>query len=381
MMASTGFGDFARLPYDIREQIWFDIAYPRRKSDKLRSLDEYLGIIRASRSLHEEIEFALFGGCVLELELSPLMLFTFSRENAPGGRFRGLGYAVFMQTTMHYVLDTYSRHGLGEFPFHILERVEIRILIPRPGDIITKFTLWSLIPEIVGLLKGAQFLRQLVFSIQEDQKHDQGNASDDLDYRFFLRAFCQLRKIATSIEVWPRDAAFTNAIDWESLVWVFGANLKLERESEQSAAINGQPASDNELQRQLARDWYRICLEAGHPNRNPGDALDTFTCIFHLIFPLWSCRKPSGQFEFEERFDWILDNCPEIIWDLDQWVSLLTKVRHVLEYKYCVTPELAWDTTLPELCEAIADATVKYWKLSQKPNAGSSTRSMMYQPS
>ncbi|KAL3491418.1 hypothetical protein BJX62DRAFT_237183 [Aspergillus germanicus] len=203
-------GAFARLPYDIREQIWLDIAYPniaypQLTTDKVHTLDAYTHLLNTSGTLRDEIQHLLDGN--------------------KRGRFDDGG--LFSREGLLGLVQLYEVNKWGTFPWGILKRIEIKLPAISPGDATAAFGLWTNIREITGHLKNDRPLPRLVIRLEPSdtlKNHcwfAQDSINDDLDYIFFVRAFSYLRDIATTVEILSGCVA-SPSICWESISWAYG---------------------------------------------------------------------------------------------------------------------------------------------------------------
>jgi hypothetical protein len=146
-------GAFARLPYDIREQIWLDIAYPniaypQLTADKVHTLDAYTHLLNTSEALRDEIQHLLFKGSVVQFNCGPLIWLAFSRDGNKRGRFEDDG--LFSREMLLGLVQLYEASKWGTFPWGILERIEIKLPAISPGAAKAAFDLWTNIREITG---------------------------------------------------------------------------------------------------------------------------------------------------------------------------------------------------------------------------------------
>ncbi|KAJ0414092.1 hypothetical protein BJY00DRAFT_45215 [Aspergillus carlsbadensis] len=368
-------GAFARLPYDIREQIWLDIgypniAYPEPTIDKVHTLDAYTHLLNTSGTLRDEIQHLLFNGAVVRFNCGPFIWLAFSRDsNRRGGSQDG---GQFSQDWLLGLVQIYEVNKWGAFPWGILERIEIKLPAISPGDAKAAFGLWTNIREITGHLENLRPLPRLVIRLEASntlKNHcwfSQENLNDDFDYNYFVRAFSRLRNIATTLEVWPDSCAPRPRICWKSISWAYGTRLKMpptpqDAIPDANSLSEQTPASDHDLQVQLARDWYMMCFKTARPGQSIGDCVNDLRKV-------WEAQTAGGQSEFVEQFYRILDNCPEFILEKDADLSLLTKMRHALnrEEKQSRPYDLEDSLKTHKLIEAIGDATLKFWKLSDR---------------
>jgi hypothetical protein len=367
-------GAFARLPYDIREQIWLDIAYPniaypQLTTDKVHTLDAYTHLLNTSGTLRDEIQHLLFKGSVVQFNCCPLIWLAFSRDGNNRGRFDDGG--LLSREGLLGLVQLYEVNKWGTFPWGILKRIEIKLPAISPGDATAAFGLWTNIREITGHLKNVRPLPRLVIRLEASDTLEnhcwfaQDSINDDLDYIFFVRAFSYLRNIATTVEILSGCVA-SPSICWKSISWAYGTPLNMPPTPQDTIADKNSPpeqvpASDHELRVQLARDWYMICLKAARPGQNIGDSVNTLRNV-------WDTQTTSGQFEFVEQFHRILDNCPEFLLEKDADLLLLTKMRHALNRieKQTRTYDLEDSLKAHRLIEAIEDATLKFWRICNR---------------
>ncbi|KAL4870646.1 hypothetical protein BDV12DRAFT_195127 [Aspergillus spectabilis] len=296
----------------------------------------------------------------------------FSREYSL--RRPHLNQFPFLRTSMQslFYLNAYS---FGPFPFHIIDLVETKLEAPNPSKMEDIYYLWRNVCETVDLLKGAQLLRHMVLFLQSEffEKPTADKPSlGDFDYKFFLRPFGQLRQVATVIEVEIFLCSMENPLDWELINWILGTKYGSEA-CEETTSI--ETASEQQLQRALARDWYNVCLNAGTPGRGWGISPSTLHPVHAAILAAWTSKKPSGKSEFAEKIGYILTNYPEIIEELDPSLSLFTKIRHALTNRRWEAlghvmdcPAACSDfVELDQLAQMIGELMVKYWNNHQGP--------------
>ncbi|KAL3456796.1 hypothetical protein BJX64DRAFT_293723 [Aspergillus heterothallicus] len=362
-------GNFARLPYDIREMISLNITYPDHEFDDLHTLDAYVPILSTSATLKDETEHLLFSGSVLEIDFASITWLKFSRDHNKRGRFEQ-GH-TFLQASLVTLLSKYNVAGLGAFPWDLLGRIEIILGAIHPGDSDAALRLWTQIREVVDQLRNVRPLPHLILHLKGSEvwflKESLG---DDFDYRFFIRAFGHLQDNARTVKVRSDSDSDSDAnspkICWKSMRWVFGAHLEVSPAAEAYIAAAPdmkpnsvrEPGNNHDLQVQLARDWYIMCFKAARPGRSLGPSAG-------FLIKAWCSQGASGRLDFEEQFYCLLYECPEFICEVDFSLSLLAKMRHSLnngegsKCGYDVTSSI----NLHRLSEAIGDATLKFWRM------------------
>ncbi|KAL2830645.1 hypothetical protein BJY01DRAFT_254581 [Aspergillus pseudoustus] len=351
---------FLHRTQDLSVQIWLDIAYPEHESETLHTLDTYLPILKASGILEDEIHYLLFGRSVLVVSLTSKVRLIFSRDHNKRSRLEQ-GYS-FLQIELISLSSTYSDSGLGAFPWGLLG---IKLGAIPPGNTHAAFELWVQIRDVVGQFKSVWLLPRLVIRLERSEDWFlQENLDYDFNYRFFIRAFSQLRDSASTVEVRSDSSVDNPEICWESMSSIFGSHLEIPSAARDPAATDEEPSSeqtsgnDKGRQLQLAQDWYIMCLKAARPGRNLGPSAGS------LIY-LWCTQCAGGQLEFEEHFHYLLDNCPEFICKVDSTLSLLTKIRHSLNYSEGPRgdEDVRSSLSLQKLSEAMGDATLKFWRM------------------
>ncbi|KAL5332632.1 hypothetical protein BJX70DRAFT_404396 [Aspergillus crustosus] len=145
------------------------------------------------------------------------------------------------------------------------------------------YYLWQNACETADLFKGAHQLCRVVFFLRREFFAEPSVDLPDLggfDYQFFMRPFYHLRQTAFMIEVQPRLCTSGNGFDWNAINRTFDTELG-------SAACERitsmEPASEQQLHRALARDWYNVCLNAGSPGNGWGLSASTLRPVHAAI--------------------------------------------------------------------------------------------------
>ncbi|KAL4783217.1 hypothetical protein BJX76DRAFT_260280 [Aspergillus varians] len=372
MASASGLGDLGRLPYDIRCLVWSEVANTNGALTEPCSLSSYLNLLQVSRDVYDEVNHVLFRGCVLQIELGPTSIsrFEFSHDHS---RSRQPSCSPVIQGSVQTPIILNS-HSLGLFPFHILDKVVVNLASPYSLEMDGIFYMWKNVGIAVDVLKRAQALRHLTLFFRKGTLRDNPYKPTlrDFDYTFFIRPFGQLRPLTAFIE--------TDSDPAVSLKYSKTINRALGTNYE--AVANKELVGEQELRRELAKDWYKVCLMAGTPGQGWGTSLLTLMPLHQAILAEWLRETPCGKPEFVEQFSWIWANCRDIIWEINPSFSLLTKTRNALRYRTWITHQHGMDCAftrkaairLDELAEAIEVALVNCWnwKHHQRPVQGDS---------
>lgn len=122
--AQTGYGSFARLPLELRIEVW---KYLIPSDSEYASGPDRLAVLRTSRSLYQELLPSIYGSTVLQFQISPqhqrkicLMVKTNAGlrhkiRDLEDAVYRGYGRLPYDKLqALHIDIDAASEHDPGQ---------------------------------------------------------------------------------------------------------------------------------------------------------------------------------------------------------------------------------------------------------------------------
>ncbi|KAI9934529.1 hypothetical protein AWENTII_005974 [Aspergillus wentii] len=220
LQSSSALGVFAKLPPEIRLNIWehlWDDLFPfgvrNFKLPKLYIGRTTLAILRASRQLYEEISHHLYANLTLEIHISP--------------RYFAKDWALFICKNPHAVWRIESEkeavwYGFLDFPYY-KAKIEIVLHAPSPDDPAQVHLVWHRAHKIVDFLNQMPVLRAVTirlhpFGVENDWcRNGRANRSipymDLRDYDIAFLPFTRLRNVE-KIEAVTHSRELDEAINW-----------------------------------------------------------------------------------------------------------------------------------------------------------------------
>ncbi|KAM5506190.1 hypothetical protein McanMca71_002381 [Microsporum canis] len=214
MALRSSLGNFSKLPYEIRELIWLEfypVSWDKSNIEPTSvqtSADIDLRVLRASRSLYDEISHIIYSKTTLCLNLSPLSCESDTFWGAL--RFkRRVRKNVFYDGGAVWRLESgYDDRDdhFDYFPFDKLAAIEISL--SGPEDAAQVFWLWRNVVRTLELLETASSLPPIVIRLQKGKDfniHDLYAEFDGYDpnnyyYCLFAQATFPKRKMLSWID-------------------------------------------------------------------------------------------------------------------------------------------------------------------------------------
>ncbi|EDN09252.1 predicted protein [Histoplasma mississippiense (nom. inval.)] len=299
-------GLFARLPYELREQIWVELA-PSPAQDMGNHKTD-LSVLRASHYLHDEIDEVIYRGGKLEFNIDPV--YHPSSNNLCTVFFRRRHRALDVTAnscpaswTLQSVASARAC-GFGSVAFHKFDQVVANIPSPDPNDIGELFCLWRKVRGLVSLFSGGTQIKHMLIRLLERESDGQ-NWIDNLewpskaytpslsgstcqhDHDVPILPFCTLRNLA-SLRVETYSEELAELMDWD----VIDGLVKLVRES------NGESHSDNANKKRKRRGSDRAAQSASA--RSELERRDAFEYYWmHTL--LWTYAEGSTTADLMRR--------------------------------------------------------------------------------
>ncbi|OJD17569.1 hypothetical protein AJ78_02320 [Emergomyces pasteurianus Ep9510] len=250
MAAMSNLGSFSRLPYELREQIWAELAPTpaQHMSNHENSRKTDLSILRANHILHDEIDEVIYRRCTLEFDIDPvyqpaakLCSVSFRRKHRLINRGDAAN-ACPASWSLDSIASAKAR-GFGSIAFHKFDQVVVNIPSPDPNDMGELFCLWEKVRGLVSLFSGGTQIKNLLIRLQE-RKSDGQNWIDNLewpskaytpspvhstcqhDHDVPILPFCTLRNLM-SLQVETYSEEFAQLMDWG----VIDAMVRLVRDA------------------------------------------------------------------------------------------------------------------------------------------------------
>ncbi|PGH05865.1 hypothetical protein AJ79_06707 [Helicocarpus griseus UAMH5409] len=313
---SSKLGQFGRLPYELREQIWDALAptgrevfIAQREWDEENSGQRKanFNILCANRFFHDEVSEVIYRRSTLEFDINP-----FYRPKARlckvfyKSKFRPEDEKV---TAWHFdSVDEARDSGFGHFPLHRLDEVIVNIPSPDPEDFGELFCLWTKIRDIVNLLSGWTRVNRLVVRLQKDgwrnwldydgepsvaYSASPVHSSCIYDHDVAILPFAALRNLKC-LEVKTYSHEFTNSMDWAVINWL---EYLVEKNEETARA---------DLDRKAAHEFYWMHEQAYLDVRG-------FTSCFVRLELVRQWALYGSRAGFESEMMRIMDEYPEFI--------------------------------------------------------------------
>ncbi|OJD27868.1 hypothetical protein ACJ73_00727 [Blastomyces percursus] len=247
MATMPNLGLFARLPYELREKIWAELAPTPAQGISDSNTD--LSILRASHFLHNEIDEVIHRRSTLEFDIDPvyhptadLCTVSFRRKH----RLLDHGGADCPSPPVSWTLQSVASakaRGFGNMAFHKFDQVVVNIPSPDPDDVGELFCLWQKVRGLVSLFRGGTQIKSLLIRLLERESDGQ-NWIDRLDWPSTaytpaparstcqhdhdvpILPFCTLPNLkALRVDTYSEE--FTELMDW----YVIDGLIKLVRDS------------------------------------------------------------------------------------------------------------------------------------------------------
>lgn len=328
---STSLGEFARLPFEVRELIWLEFTPSGEDTpfEKHRQKTD-LSILCTSRYLNGEICHTIFSRTYLKIELSPV--YKLDRK-----------WMTVELYHHHYRLSTPPRkakwvikgpedvrsRGLYNFLFHRIGSVVVDVCAPNPQDMSSLFTLWQKVDKLVKVFQETSKIEDLgIHLVKRDgldwiNKDLQANASlgrGYYDHDIVVVPLCGLRNVR-KIHIGVHSEEVEKAIDWSVMSWAQNSsNLRIDDYEE---------TFDDYMDRRMATTYYRLHKKLWM--RTPGRAADELRLD---LLRRWFVQGFSGVSEFEERMIKIITAYPETFGRVDPGLCFLESIHKTMVCMY-----------------------------------------------
>ncbi|OJJ30772.1 hypothetical protein ASPWEDRAFT_85592, partial [Aspergillus wentii DTO 134E9] len=299
-------GCLAQFPYEIREQIWLQFIPDGQDTVLLRTPKTDLRILRASKSIHDEISLLLYRRSCLEFDVSAIYYQRKERWTTVYLRRGRQERAQLEEPQATWILrnkeDARTR-GFDNLPFHRIDRVVANLFAPDPKDAGKLFCLWQRVRALVELLKGAEKIRNLTIRLckrdgQDWFDRDRGmnhsmrllRGETHCDHDVAVLPFCTLQNVE-NITVEAHSAELEQRMNWRVI------NVGKIQESEARLAVSRRVGFEYM--------WLHADLWKYAPGR-------TARLMRWDFLRQWFLQKCNGESEFEERTRGVLDEFPEL---------------------------------------------------------------------
>ncbi|KAK2882476.1 hypothetical protein FQN49_000306 [Arthroderma sp. PD_2] len=174
MAQNYGLGNFTKLPYELREQIWlefFPVEQDNEAASERTSIQTSaktdLRILRASKCLYHEISPVIYSKTCLYFDLSPLPSESFPFWSALRLRRRINKDTVYDGGAVWRLESSYDERSthFDNFPFDKVTAIELSLTAPE--DPPQFFWLWRNVIRTIELLKKAPSLPHLTIQLRK----------------------------------------------------------------------------------------------------------------------------------------------------------------------------------------------------------------------
>ncbi|PGH29391.1 hypothetical protein GX50_07848 [[Emmonsia] crescens] len=280
MAAMPNLGLFSRLPYELREQIWAELA-PSLAQDKSKSNHNHktdLSILRANHFLHNEIDEVVYRRCTLEFDIDPVynrtskLCTVFFRRKHRLLNHGGAANPLPASWTLNSVTSA-KACGFGSIAFHKFDQVVVNIPSPDPNDMGELFCLWEKVRGLVSLFCRGTQIKNLLIRLQE-RKSDGQNWVDNLkwpskaytpspvhstcqhDHDVPILPFCTLRNLM-SLRVEAYSEEFAELMEWDAIDTMTKLVCDANSDSDSDSSNDEDKQSARaEAERRVAFEYY-----------------------------------------------------------------------------------------------------------------------------
>ncbi|PGG99092.1 hypothetical protein GX51_06432 [Blastomyces parvus] len=333
MAAMPNLGLFARLPYELREKIWAELA-PAPAQD-MSNPNTDLSILRASHFLHDEIDEVIHRRGTLEFDIDPvyhptadLCTVSFRRKHRLLDHGGANNPGPPASWTLQSVASAKAR-GFGSTAFHKFDQVVVNIPSPDPDDIGELFCLWQKVRGLVSLFRGGTQIKSLLIRLLERESDGQ-NWIDRLewpssaytptpdcstckhDHDVPILPFCTLPNLkALRVETYSEE--FAELMDWDVIdgliKLVHGSNGERERERESGKFEAKAKSLKAKFKGKFkASDKARLSARADLERRNEFE----YYWMHSLLWTYADGGKTADLMRRETLREWARDGCDSV---------------------------------------------------------------------
>lgn len=349
-----GLGLFQRLPYDVRELIWWEFipaGKDERYNPKQRVQATDLGILRTSREIYNEVSKLLYQFTNLIFTMDPLHrgLNVSFEQRLYSRRVDG---ALHYQGTLWHLKDIKHAKSSGfyDLPFHKFWEVIVNLRAPNASNPHELFFLWKDITQLMIPVIKETAIDSLVIRLQKGSKADWLNEwrrpnkssvyqviNSRHDYDVVIVPFCALRNLK-DISMETHSWQLRREMDWRIInKGIETVRLQAWKHCE-SPNHKDYGILEHDVDRAVAGDYFWLHLEMWKTRRPIYDRLR------RDFLSQWFDQ--NGISGFERQIQKIVYQYPEIIETYDPEMNILEDMHMTLVSLYSYAKSLRGEEDL-----------------------------------